>query len=383
MDLRIDIQRDGSPSHEGQRRQAEISPVADLAPDVSASWDSFLAQSPCGHFQQSSAWAAFKESQGWSVACLRLYDGERIVGGVQLLHRTKRGLRIGFVSKGPVLDLDYADQSGLVLRALRALAVGEKLAAVVVQPPDEAGVALTEGMRAQPFLPSAFFGVIASTLLIDLSAGEDAVFGRFRSSTRNKYRKACRFGLTVREGRDEDVPTFFQLMEATCRRQQVAPNPPTSEAMLKLWRSLSATDNARLVIAEDRGEPLAAILTICFGDRMTIFKTGWNGLCRDVHPNILVVCEALRWACANGFQVADFAGLDRSLAETILAGSKISQEQNNSRDSFKLGFGGRPQLLPEVRLLIPNAALRSSVRLATAITLTGRRLKQRSRSTHG
>ena len=189
--------------------------------------------------------------------------------------------------------------------------------------------------------------------------------------------------LGVREGREEDIPTFFQLMEATCRRQQVTPNPPTGEAMLKLWRSLSVAGYSRLVIAEDRGKPLAAIFTICFGDRMTIFKTGWNGQRREVHPNVLVVCEALRWACANGFQVADFAGLDRSLAETILAGSKISQEQNNSRDSFKLGFGGRPQLLPEVRLLVPNAALRSSVRLASAITLTGRRLKQTSRLGHG
>ncbi|MGI9239400.1 MAG: lipid II:glycine glycyltransferase FemX [Verrucomicrobiales bacterium] len=355
----------------------------DRAADVSGAWDSFLARSPCGHFQQSSAWAEFKRSQGWSVASLRIYDGERIVGGVQVLHRTKRGLRIGFVSKGPVVDPDDADQSELVLRALRALAVRAKIAAVVVQPPDQADTALTDGMRAQPFLPSAFFGVIDSTILMDLSAGADAVFGEFRKSTRRKFRRAGRYGLTVREGREEDVPTFFQLMDATCSRQQVAPNPPTGEAMLSLWRSLSATGNARLVIAEDRGEPLAAIFTICFGDRMTVFKTGWNGLCRDAHPNVLVVCEALRWACANGYQIADFAGLDRSIAETILAGSKISPEQNNSRDSFKLGFGGRPKLLPEVRLLVPNAALRSSVRLATAITLTGRRLKQTSNSSHG
>ncbi len=338
-------------------------------------WDEFLQASPSGQFQQSSAWARYKQSGGWTPVRAVFKRDDSIVGGFQLLWKhTKRG-RIGYVSKGPVLDGRIDDSVGSTTDLLQRTAVKLGLRALIAQPPDDCPPQLPEELQTRGFLPCDSLGIIDSTLLIDLGGRDSHVVGGFRRSTRSKYRKAIRGGMSIHEGNKWDVPDFFRLMRASCDRQRVSPNPPDQEALTELWASMASRNMVRLTFAVLDGELVSGELFICFGNRISIFKTGWTGRYREIHPNNFVICEALEWARLNHFKIADFVGLDRDLADTVLEGKKISQAQNQSRDAFKLGFGGVPRLLPSAGLWIPNPVLRQCYRLATSMPFVKKRLK--------
>jgi lipid II:glycine glycyltransferase (peptidoglycan interpeptide bridge formation enzyme) len=354
-----------------QRIEARLSSDLD-----DPSWDEFLQSSPFGQFQQSGAWAKYKATQGWSVARVVLTGDDSIMGGFQILWKETRFGKIAYVSKGPALREDVDGLSAPAVTLLQNVAADYGFRAIILQPPDDGSASLLEALQKAGFLATPFLGVIDSTLLIDLAGEEADVIGRSRPSTRNKYNRAIRRGLKIVDGDEHSIPDFFRLMKATCDRQGVAPNPPDEVALASLWRSMAGQNLLRLKFSCYEGELISGNLFVCFGRRMSIFKTGWAGLNRELHPNNFVICEALKWAQANDFATADFVGLERGLADTLTMGQKISEAQNGSRDAFKLGFGGRAKLLPSATLWIPNPVLRQCLRSAASFPYIERKLRR-------
>jgi peptidoglycan pentaglycine glycine transferase (the first glycine) len=337
-------------------------------------WDIFLQQSPLGQYQQSSAWAKYKQIEGWHVLRSVFRYKNSIVGGFQILWKqTKKG-KISYVSKGPILNPKFSHLSKPTTTLLQRIASEQGFKAIIIQPPDEA-VSISETLKESGFLTGDYLRVIDSTLWIDVTGSTTDIMSGIRSSSRNRYNKAVRNGLVVREGTKKDIPAFFDLMLATCKRQGVTPNPPTLEAIETLWSSLSSQNMVRLTICVLKDEIISGELFICFGKRLSIFKTGWSGHYREYFPNNLVICEALKWASNQDFEIADFVGLERGLALTRLRGEKVSEKQNHSRDAFKLAFGGRPKLLPPASLWIPNPALRYCLRFALLFPFVRNKLR--------
>jgi hypothetical protein len=193
---------------------------------------------------------------------------------------------------------------------------------------------------------------------------------------------AIRSKVTVREGGEADIPTFFELMSATCVRQHVQPNPPSVEALRHLIRVFDSGDAIRLSFAEYNGATIACELALKFGDRLTCWKKGWNGDHPKLHANALLHHELLGWAYRHGFKCVDFAGMDRSLAERLLADKQLSPEEMNVRDYFNLSLGGQPRLLPPAVIYINNPMIRLLYarvlrwpRLAAKLTSVVRKLK--------
>jgi hypothetical protein len=249
--------------------------------------------------------------------------------------------------------------------------------AVIVQPPDDGAEILVETITEAGFLSGAFLGIIDSTLLVDLSQGVANLVAGYRSSTRKKRNRAIRGGLTVRDGDEHDLPEFFRLMLMTCERQGVHPNPPTIESLEMLWKSLNARrKRAYLKFTLCEGEIVSGDLLIVFAKRATLFKTGWNGLHRELHPNNLRVCEALEWASSIDCVLADFVACAREITEPLLKGHKMTPEQSKYRDAFKTGFGGYPKLLPEACLWVPNPMLRFCFRQAIKVPFIRRKMGQ-------
>jgi len=325
---------------------------------IDRDWDAFLESTPLGQFQQSSIWAMAKAKQGWNTARFIVWGNHsKIEGGLQLLWRKKRCVNIGYVSKGPV----YSKDSGHLIEFtpnLIAIAVQRYgIHAIILQAPDFAPN-VASLLSERPFEENRLVSVISASLMIDLTEGITGIRKRMTRNTRQESRQALERGVSIREGSEADLDAFFQLMLATCTRQgQKKANPETAGQLHDIWRAFHENNHIRLTLAICEGEIVSGLLSIMFGDRVSLLKKGWSGQFPERHPNELLYTESIEWAAAQGYRGCDFVGLDRKTAETLLSGKALSDAQKRSRDFFNLRFGGTPKLLPESRVYLKNPLL--------------------------
>ncbi|HVT98484.1 MAG TPA: GNAT family N-acetyltransferase [Acidobacteriaceae bacterium] len=329
-------------------------------------WDQFLQENPAGQFQQSTIWAQAKAAENWSCARVLIGGEDRLMGGFQLLWRASRFGRIGYVSKGPVLeplearaDTEILERYAVVL--LKDVARRKKLRAVIVQPPDFCE-AMSGSLRNAGLLPGGRMGVNDATWMVDVSDGFAAVERRMDRAFRKTLDRAERGNLRVREGGRADLPGFWELMLASCRRQGVEPNPSELRHLLALWDAAHPRGAVRLHVVEKDGEPIAEQLDLLFGKTVTLWKKGWSGAEKRLSPNDVCVYECIRWASEAGYSWCDFTSFDRKMAEAMLAGQTLTEEQKQSRYVNFFRTGGRPVLLPKAQVWVPNRILRAGYR---------------------
>jgi lipid II:glycine glycyltransferase (peptidoglycan interpeptide bridge formation enzyme) len=318
-------------------------------------WDSFLAKTPLGQFQQTCRWAQVKAMDGWNSERLLVNPSNLADGGLQILWKPTRLGRIGYVSKGPVLKAETATSVSAILASLTTKARSLNLRAMILQPPDESVITMDE-LKRHHFSPKPVDSVVRATATIDLRGGYAAWEDRMHSKARQQARTAIKRGVTVTQGGSADLGMFYELMCATCRRQNTRPNPARLELLEALWSLFHP--HIRLGFAWADGAPIAGLLMLGHGSRMTFWKKGWNSSGAQLYANCLLNMEALRWAHDWGYTSVDFGAVDPLIATTLAAGGHLTEEQLRSRDMFNLRLGAVPHQLPPARLLIINPALR-------------------------
>jgi CelD/BcsL family acetyltransferase involved in cellulose biosynthesis len=336
-------------------------------------WDSFLAGIPQGQFQQSSLWGRIKAGHGWRIGRIVFTRGpdRDLVGGFQILWRRKGLFRVGYVSKGPVLTESAGIGFAAILGLVQAACGRQRLAAVILQPPDLAKVAWT-GVSRRLWLENRLASVISASAWIALPATIEEALQAYAASVRRQIRKSLAGGLSICWVDADGCERFFSLMEQTCRRLGVVPNPASASVVRSLVAGFNASGaaggkaGARIVAAEVHGETIAGSLLLRFGDRLTDWKTGWAGAGRQLHPNKALVHAAIGWAIASGCSLYDFAGMARKTAEHLLDGGRIASAELQGPDEFKLLFGSRPVLLPEARVWVGSSLFRLFYRLRYA-----------------
>lgn len=334
-------------------------------------WDRFLQESPLGQFQQSTIWARAKEPGGWRpVRVVLTLDGD-IVGGFQILRLFRWWGSIGYISKGPVASAKHPELADYTVELLRKVSRGERLRALVVQPPDFCEQ-MGPRLRGSGFMPGPPIDVSRATWVFDLRAGFEPVEQRMARQTRRKVRQAVAKGVSIREGGRQDLESFFNLMLTTCRRQSVLPNPPDVRHLLALWDAASPLGCIRLLLADYGGKPLSGLICIAFGKTFSLWKRGWNGMEGSRHPNELITCEALKLAEQNGCDYCDYTAFDQPMAVKIQNGEPLSPEQEHSRHCFITRFGGMPRLLPEPLVYFPNPILQSAAGFLSTMRGNGR-----------
>jgi lipid II:glycine glycyltransferase (peptidoglycan interpeptide bridge formation enzyme) len=320
-------------------------------------WDAYLQSSPLGHFQQSSFWAQAKLIDGWHPIRFILTMDGRLAGGFQMLVRTTCLGKIGYISKGPVIEPEDPALLEYFIGQVVAVANRHRIKALIVQPPDQSG--LNGALLARHyFSENRLVDVISATLLIDLSGDLGDIEKRMRKTRLYEVRTARRRGIFIREGTEQDIGVFFSLMASTCARQRTTPVPATKAALMAIWAALYPHGAIRLSLAEFEGEPVAGLLCIRFGQRMTAWKKGWSGLHSDRFPNQLLTYEAIEWAHRMGNKLFDFAGVSRKIAVDMILGNPLKGSCESTRDWFNLGFGNKAQLIPESQIYIRNPLAR-------------------------
>ncbi len=330
-----------------------------------AGWDDFIRGSANGQFQQSTPWAAVKQHAGWNVCRVHLLYQGSLGGGFSLLWRRSRLGRIGYVSKGPVLEPETEAAAKCAVQALKQAAAALRLRGLVVQAPDESRVTDTT-LALQGFPADPVSSVVDATLVLGLAAGVAGVENAFHKTARRNLRQAKSRGTTIRLGSESDLPIFFDLLSATCARRGTRPNPSSVSQLQSIWRGFHPQGELRLAFAECAGHIVAGTLTIGFGNRATLWKIGWNGTHPEFHPNDLLTHSEILWAIEQGYQLCDFGAIHRRLAEQATTGDSLDLSQIEGRYRYLLQFGGRPKLLPQARFYSPNRFIAWSYRLGLA-----------------
>ena len=366
----------GGRSPEGRRAEGETHredfEVTTTSSLEDKEWDAFLGSIPLADFQQFSGWAEAKSAEGWTVVRVVIRQGEEIQGGFQLLWRTSRVGRLGYVSHGPVLPGQGERASRRMVELLKETAADLSLVALIAQPP-RTGREVERQLDEMGFLPNRVYRIITATWITPVTEGMAAVEAGMRRSTRRTLRQARKRGVTVQKAGADDLEIFFELMAESCRRQGTSPNPASIERLGDLWRAFGDGGLCRLTLAVHEGRPVAGLFCLCCGARVHVWKKGTLAEALPLHPMELLYHDALQWAEREGYEACDFEAASRETAEALLDGQPLTDEMIKSRDFYNIGFGGHPELLPEARLWIRNPFLRQIYRL-TACAPAGSRL---------
>ncbi len=310
------------------------------APESDEEWNRFLLHHPRGHLLQSYQWAQFKSRYGWSPSRVLVREAGRIVAGAQVLFRDVRLASVAYAPKAPVVD--FADDAlvSILFEGLHRLCRRRRAAFLRIEPdePDDAGLA--ERLAAMGFRPG---GKVQprSTLVLHIQGEEEDILAGMKSKTRYNIRLAERKGVTVREGSEEDVSTFYRMSVVTSVRNEF----PIHEAgyYLHAYRTFVPSGLARLFIAEYKGEPLAGLMAFTFGPTAWYMYGASSNRHRSCMPNHLLQWHAIRWAKTRGCTEYDFWGIPDEIGHDPSAASQAYERSDGLWGvyRFKEGFGGR------------------------------------------
>jgi peptidoglycan pentaglycine glycine transferase (the first glycine) len=304
-------------------------------------WDQFVLSKE-GHLLQSWAWGEFKGGFGWQAERLAVWDeaGEQIKGAAQVLVRSLPLGSMAYVPKGPVVDPQDRETWALLLRRLRDWGRERGVTFLKIEPDWEGQHPLSQLFAEEGFKASDRAIQPATTIVVSLEGDEDQILSGMKSKTRYNVRLAERKGVTVREGDEEDVSLFYELMEET--RDRDAFGIHGMEYYLEAWRAFAPQDHARLFLAYYEGEPLGGLMVFAFGSRAYYLYGASSDRHRNLMPNHLLQWRAMLWAREHGCTSYDLWGIpdqaaqgDEDMEEVLKRGGLWGVYR------FKRGFGGR------------------------------------------
>jgi len=302
-------------------------------------WNSFVAASPGGHVLQSSQWGRLKERFGWQVARLAIEDGGQWLAGAQMLFRSLGPLTIAYVPKGPITDWADEEVTRTLLEALHHLCRQRRAILLKIEPEVAEDPILAQRLTAWGFRASPQTIQPQCTVLLDLTPDPEDILARMKSKTRYNIRLAGRKGVTVREGKTEDLPGFYRLMRITGQRDDFGIH---SESYYQAAHQLFVPQGlARLFLATFEDQVLAGIMAFAFGQRAWYMYGASSDEHRSLMPNYLLQWEAIQWARERGCQTYDLWGIPDEEGEVLE--NEFLKRSNGLWGvyRFKRGFGGQ------------------------------------------
>ncbi len=322
-------------------------------------WDEFLAASPYGHFYQTSKWGQVRRLDGWQPLIVVITLDSVIVGGFQILTRSKGKLgKIGLLLKGPVVDCDDPIVLNFTIEAIKKAAKANRINALFIQPSDR-DKRMEDYLIRYDFSSNHLEYVIKNnTVVVDLNRTEEEMFKAIKRTKRQNINTAIRQCVKVREGSKDELETFFNFMLETCKRQNVSPSPSKLEFLELLWDRFSPAGQVKLFVSEYEGEAVTCLMVILLGRKAYLWKFGWSGKFPKLSPNLILYWEIFKWAREHGYLWADLGALDKDLANTLWRNERISDDQAKTYSYLKVSFDGEVLRLSEGFVYIQNPLVR-------------------------
>ncbi len=296
-------------------------------PELSASaWEGFLASFPDAHILQTAHWGELKASFGWNV--VRLIAPNSIACGAQLLfRRLPFGFSLGYIPKGPVgQDWDALwPEVDALCRRRRAIFLKIEPDCWDLEKQAPPGFQSSQQVIQPP-----------RTLVVSLLGKEAELLERMKQKTRYNIRLALKKGVVV--GLFNDVELFYRLMQATGERDRFGVH--SLAYYEKVYNLFHPRSECEMLLAEFKGEPLAALMVFARGRRGWYFYGASADIHRERMPSYLLQWEAMRWARARGCSEYDLWGVPDSEEDVLEANFTARSEGLWGVYRFKRGFGG-------------------------------------------
>ncbi|MCS6847180.1 MAG: peptidoglycan bridge formation glycyltransferase FemA/FemB family protein [Anaerolineae bacterium] len=326
-------------------RSRQVPPRARPREISESEWDSFVSHHPHGHILQTQAWGKLKAAHGWRAARASVFgDQNRPVGVALTLIRTlPYGLgKIAYVPRGPVVNWDNETHVEAAVYTIYRLARNHGAFAAVIEPdlldtPSDRH--LLERLKLQPV---DFHVQPRRTIWVNLDVDEDVdILAAMKPKTRYNIGLAKRRGVTVRTGSVDDAGLFYAMMRTTAERDAFAIHPLSYYRDFLDLFTRGADAPARLLIAEYRHEPLAALIVTALGERAIYLYGASANSHRELMPTYLLQWEAMLWARRRGCKTYDMWGVPDEDEATLEANFEKRNDGLWGVYRFKRGFGGQ------------------------------------------
>lgn len=307
-------------------------------------WNAFVSASPVGHVMQSWEWGAFKTALGWEAERVALERDGQIVAGAQVLVRRLPflPLSIAYIPKGPVADLTDRETVTALFDAIHSLARRRHALVLKIEPnaPDDERVHTM--LRECSFQATPQTNQPRSTIVVDLSGGEAALWSNLRRTAKKLVRKARRAGVEVVEGGADDLDAFYAVLSVTARIKGF----PIHDANFyrQAWRAFRPSGNVHLLLARYDGQVVAAKMILTFAGQSMHLWGGTSEQGRAVNASYLIQWEAIRWALQQGCRSCDLWGIPDQVGALLKAGQEVPPDRHGGLwgvYTFKRGFGGQ------------------------------------------
>ncbi len=314
-------------------------------------WDDFVASTEGGHHVQTSLWAQIKSTLGWKPLRVIRMNSNAIIAGLQMLIRSYPVLgKVGYVSKGPIFLHEDRD----VVNSIIAQTVREcqfrRIRILAIQPPNNAD-SISTLLIENHFQRSSMILAPTASVVTDLCPDEERLLMRMHEATRHNIRYGLKNGLTILEGPNDSLKSFYDLHLRTSQRQNFLPYP--YEYFETMRDALEPQGYFQLLFVEYDHQPVSCLLLVPFRDVVITKLCGWSGMYAKLKPNDVMQWAAIKWAKSHGYRFLDFDGFDRERANLLLRGEPLPESWTHTPDHFKYGFGGEVVLYPEAYDYVP------------------------------
>lgn len=281
-------------------------------------YNNFLFNSEHKDILQSWEWGEVKSRFNWKIYRLGFFEGKELKGITQVFERRPSlGFSLFYIPRGPIIDWNDLNCLREILSCLRNFfedkAGNKKYLFLRLEPPTRGNIGLEEIFRESGF--KKYFKTVQppSTLLIDLTPAEGALFKSFRRTARNLIYRSEREGIVIeilRKERikQEDIRGFYNLYKLTGKRFSF-PLRPLKQFYL-LIEKMTGQPEVRFYIAKIKGLTLAYGIVLILGDKAFYI---WGGTGRHKYYskffNYGYIWEILKDLKSSGVKTFDFWGL--------------------------------------------------------------------------
>jgi lipid II:glycine glycyltransferase (peptidoglycan interpeptide bridge formation enzyme) len=291
---------------------------------------------------QSGFWGSFKACFGWNVRSFLVEWEDGIESPLMVIRRRLApGISFAYVPWGPVFPQNLALNDEEKSRALAELAEALRF----LLPKDTAFIRFdppwfSEGAETpapQLFAPFARSGADVQppdTVIINLNYTEEEILENMKPKWRYNIRLAEKKGVTIRRADEDGLETFYQIFEATAKRDGIAIHS------IDYYKTLFAHAknypgeglDIALYLAEHEGEAISGIIVV-FRNKEAVYLYGASAN----YKRNLMAPYALQWQAIKDAKNAACASYD-------LFGIPPNEDPNHPLAGlyrFKTGFGGK------------------------------------------
>ncbi len=156
----------------------------------------------------------------------------------------------------------------------------------------------------RPFKWSGYDTDPLYTYFLDLSDGIEVIWGNLKKKLRQNIRNAEEKGIKIKEGNQENIEDYHNMMKATFEHQGIDIGTDYRELLYDLYRQFYP-DNLRIFIAEYENKIVGIQLVTSFKNRISL----WTGsprtdILRGI-PNELMQWEIIKRAHGESYKILE------------------------------------------------------------------------------